>query len=60
MDKVAKQIDAKFMLALGDNFYYSGVATENDSRIKATFEKVYTPDSLQFDWYVIAGNHGEF
>lgn len=59
MDKVARAMNAKFMLAVGDNYYHSGVTDESDARFGATFEKVYTPESLQFDWYVIAGNHGK-
>lgn len=59
MDKVAKKLNAKFMLAVGDNIYHHGAKDEHDSRFGATFEEVYTPDSLQFDWYVIAGNHGK-
>lgn len=60
MDKVAKSLDAKFMLAVGDNYYHSGVTDENDPRFGSTFEKVYSPQSLQFPWYAIAGNHGTF
>eukprot|EP01033_Poteriospumella_lacustris_P008306 gene8306-5994_t len=57
MDKIAKTLDAKFMLAVGDNYYHSGVTDESDPRFGSTFEKVYSPDSLQFPWYAIAGNH---
>jgi hypothetical protein len=60
MDIVARNIDSKFVLALGDNFYSSGVTSELDSRFKTSFDQVYTPASLQTDWYVIAGNHGWF
>lgn len=45
------------MLALGDNYYHSGVTEEADPRFQSTFESVYTPESLQFPWYVVAGNH---
>lgn len=58
MDKVVKESGAEFMLALGDNYYHSGVTKETDTRFQTTFESVYTPDSLQFPWYVVAGNHG--
>eukprot|EP01031_Cornospumella_fuschlensis_P025825 gene25825-31189_t len=57
MDKVAGQLQAEFVLAVGDNYYHQGVTDENDSRFKSTFETVYTGANLQKDWYAIAGNH---
>jgi metallophosphoesterase superfamily enzyme len=59
MDTIAQKINAKFMLALGDNFYSAGVKSDTDTRFDITFEDVYTPQSLQFEWYVVAGNHGK-
>ena len=47
-------------LALGDNFYTTGVKSVNDPRFLHTFENVFTADSLQapnFSFKVIAGNH---
>ncbi|KAM9856457.1 tartrate-resistant acid phosphatase type 5a [Aulostomus maculatus] len=57
MSKVAVQMGADFVLALGDNFYYRGVDSVDSSRFKDTFESVYTAKSLKIPWYVIAGNH---
>ncbi|XP_016374014.1 tartrate-resistant acid phosphatase type 5-like [Sinocyclocheilus rhinocerous] len=57
MAKTASQMGANFILALGDNFYYKGVSDVNDPRFQVTFEDVYTQDSLNIPWYVIAGNH---
>lgn len=60
MDKVATALKAQFVVALGDNFYFEGVKNDMDPRFEKTFESVYSPDSLQVPWYVIAGNHGTF
>ncbi|EGD77126.1 type 5 acid phosphatase [Salpingoeca rosetta] len=58
MAKVAKDINAQFVLALGDNFYTTGIqGDEHNFRFRATFEDVYTDDSLQIPFYVVAGNH---
>ncbi|XP_030592994.1 tartrate-resistant acid phosphatase type 5a isoform X1 [Archocentrus centrarchus] len=57
MSKIADQMGADFVLALGDNFYYTGVNTVDSPRFQETFESVYTEKSLQIPWYVIAGNH---
>eukprot|EP00597_Dinobryon_sp_UTEXLB2267_P005518 CAMPEP_0170075472 /NCGR_PEP_ID=MMETSP0019_2-20121128/12601_1 /TAXON_ID=98059 /ORGANISM="Dinobryon sp., Strain UTEXLB2267" /LENGTH=334 /DNA_ID=CAMNT_0010286459 /DNA_START=282 /DNA_END=1286 /DNA_ORIENTATION=+ len=57
MDKIATSINAEFVVALGDNFYNAGVSVETDPRFQQSFETVYTPASLQKNWYVIAGNH---
>jgi len=53
----AKQLDASFMLILGDNFYPSGVASTQDYQWIASFENIYTSHALQTDWYVALGNH---
>lgn len=60
MDKVAAALNAEFVMAVGDNFYYDGVPSETSSRFQSTFENVYTGQALQKDWFVIAGNHGNF
>ncbi|XP_028830721.1 tartrate-resistant acid phosphatase type 5a [Denticeps clupeoides] len=57
MARVAEQMGADFILALGDNFYYKGVTSLQDPRFQETFESVYTANSLNIPWYVIAGNH---
>lgn len=60
MGKEAGKINARFSLALGDNFYESGIATdENDERFKKTFEDVFTASSLKADGFfkVVGGNH---
>jgi len=58
MPKIAADLEAKFVLALGDNFYGSGIhGDETDPRFHETFEDVYTNKSLQIPFYVVAGNH---
>ncbi|XP_017272357.1 tartrate-resistant acid phosphatase type 5a [Kryptolebias marmoratus] len=57
MSKVAEQMGADFILALGDNFYYRGVDSVDSPRFQETFETVYTAKSLRVPWYVVAGNH---
>ncbi|XP_071478561.1 tartrate-resistant acid phosphatase type 5-like [Diadema antillarum] len=57
MGVIATNYDSKFVLALGDNFYYDGVKSVDDPRFNETFENVFTADSLQVPWYVVAGNH---
>ncbi|XP_013877116.1 tartrate-resistant acid phosphatase type 5a [Austrofundulus limnaeus] len=57
MSKIAEQMGADFILALGDNFYYRGVNSVDSPRFQETFEAVYTSKSLRVPWYVIAGNH---
>ena len=51
----AKDIDAKFIISVGDNFYENGVASVDDPQWQTSFEKVYSAPSLQVPWHVIAG-----
>jgi hypothetical protein len=58
MAKVAHALDSKFVVALGDNFYGSGIhGNAHNPRFRETFEDVYTDKALQTPWYIIAGNH---
>lgn len=58
MGKVASDIKATFVLAVGDNFYFSGVDDVGSSRFEKTWRNVYNAPSLQqIPFYVIAGNH---
>lgn len=57
MSKVAEQVGADFVLALGDNFYFKGVDSVDSPRFQDTFESVYTAKSLRIPWYILAGNH---
>lgn len=57
MGVAAKRLDAQFVLALGDNFYPSGVQSTADPQWRTSFEDIYTAHSLNIDWYVVLGNH---
>eukprot|EP00600_Ochromonadales_sp_CCMP1393_P003243 CAMPEP_0174991380 /NCGR_PEP_ID=MMETSP0004_2-20121128/21859_1 /TAXON_ID=420556 /ORGANISM="Ochromonas sp., Strain CCMP1393" /LENGTH=322 /DNA_ID=CAMNT_0016245121 /DNA_START=81 /DNA_END=1049 /DNA_ORIENTATION=- len=58
MGVVGDKIKAQAVIALGDNFYHSGIDTdETDDRFKQTWDSVYTANSLQVPWYVTSGNH---
>jgi len=56
MAKIASSIKAEFVLALGDNYYNSGVKSVSDPRFGETWDTVYNQASLQVNWYVIGGN----
>ncbi|XP_033111307.1 tartrate-resistant acid phosphatase type 5-like [Anneissia japonica] len=60
MANIATSFKSEFILALGDNFYYTGVKDEHDSRFKETFENVYTAESLNIPWYLVGGNHDHY
>ena len=57
MGRLAQEIGSRFTLALGDNFYNSGVQSVDDPLWKESFEDVYTAPSLQERWYALLGNH---
>lgn len=57
MGKTASAMSANFIVATGDNFYPSGVISAQDPLFKYSFEDIYTAFSLQWDWYLVLGNH---
>jgi tartrate-resistant acid phosphatase type 5 len=57
MAKAARDVGAKFVVSVGDNFYDDGVASVNDPHWRVSFEDVYHEDALQVPWHVIMGNH---
>lgn len=57
MGESARELDARFVISVGDNFYEDGVASVSDPAWKASFEDVYDAPSLQVPWYVALGNH---
>jgi 3',5'-cyclic AMP phosphodiesterase CpdA len=57
MGVVAKKFKAEFIVSTGDNFYPNGVKSTRDYNWIASFENIYTAQSLQTDWYVVLGNH---
>ncbi|OQR76393.1 tartrate-resistant acid phosphatase type 5-like [Tropilaelaps mercedesae] len=57
MAQFASRREVQFILALGDNFYFTGVRDVGDRRFQRTFEEIYNEGSMRIPWYVIAGNH---
>ena len=57
MGKTADAIKPNFIVSAGDNFYPKGVVSEKDPLFFFSFENIYTAFSLQWDWYLILGNH---
>jgi tartrate-resistant acid phosphatase type 5 len=57
MGVVAKKFKPEFIVSTGDNFYPNGVKSTRDHNWLASFEDIYTAQSLQTDWYVVLGNH---
>lgn len=61
MGKVAADISASAILALGDNFYFDGIQTDSTNyRFEKTWNSVYDDPSLQVPWYLLAGNHDHY
>jgi len=57
MGIAAQAAGAKFVIAVGDNFYEDGVSSVTDPQWQSSFEKVYVAPSLQVPWHVALGNH---
>ena len=57
MGIAAQAMDAKFVIAVGDNFYEDGVKSATDPQWQSSFENVYNAPSLQLPWWVALGNH---
>jgi tartrate-resistant acid phosphatase type 5 len=53
----AKKFKPEFIISTGDNIYPNGVRSTRDHNWIASFEDIYTSQSLQSDWYVVLGNH---
>ena len=52
-----RELDGGFVLAVGDNFYETGVTSVDDPQWRTSFEDVYTDAALQRPWFVALGNH---
>jgi len=57
MAKAAGDLQARFIISVGDNFYENGVKSVNDPHWQKSFERVYRDPALQAPWYCILGNH---
>src|SRR5688572_33355511 len=56
MGVAAEQLNARFVISTGDNFYCCGVASTDDYQWISSFENVFRSHSLQIPWYVALGN----
>jgi len=58
MGKWCEENDCEFVLALGDNFYSTGVYSNDSERFQTTWSDVYNHYGIAtLNWYVIVGNH---
>ena len=57
MGIVAKKFKPECIISTGDNIYPNGVRSTRDHNWIASFEEIYTAQSLQTDWWVVLGNH---
>ncbi len=57
MGEAAAEIQSRFVIATGDNFYPAGVSSVHDPHWKQSFEDVYTAPALQTPWWSALGNH---
>lgn len=57
MGQTAARFGSQFTVAVGDNFYESGVASVDDPKWRTDFEDIYTHPALHKPWKVILGNH---
>jgi len=59
LNTIAKKYNVDTILAVGDNFYHSGVTfKDRDKRFARTFNDVYDGPALQnAKFYAVAGNH---
>jgi tartrate-resistant acid phosphatase type 5 len=55
--KAAQELNPRFVLNTGDNFYYCGAQNVSDPVFQTTFENVYTDQSLNVPWFGCLGNH---
>jgi predicted MPP superfamily phosphohydrolase len=57
MQQAGRIWQPSFIISTGDNFYEDGVGSVMDPQWNASFEDVYTGNSLQVPWYPVLGNH---
>jgi len=57
MARTAGNLNPRFIISVGDNFYENGVKSVDDPQWQKSFEEVYRDPALQVPWYCILGNH---
>lgn len=57
MGETAAANSIKFVVNVGDNFYYCGIQNTSDPQIQEDYLSIYTAPGLQVPWYSALGNH---
>ena len=59
MSALANDMEIKFVMALGDNFYDNGVSSTNDNQWNSSWADVYKNrfPNLKIPFYAVLGNH---
>lgn len=57
MGRIGEDLDVKFIISTGDNFYEDGLTGVEDPAFSESFSQIYTAKSLQKPWYAVLGNH---
>lgn len=60
MGKTAEDVGSRFVLALGDNFYWRGVTSASDPLWDEVWKSRFTAPALQTPWYALMGNHDHY
>lgn len=55
MGQWARAANASFVVSVGDNFYWTGVANASDAQFEETWRLVYAAPSLQRPWFAVFG-----
>ena len=55
MGRIGEEMDIDFVVSTGDNFYDNGLKDVEDPNFVDSFTNVYTPKSLQKQWF--SGNN---
>ncbi|MES2777084.1 MAG: tartrate-resistant acid phosphatase type 5 family protein [Bacteroidota bacterium] len=57
MGQAAHDMEARFVISTGDNFYPYGVRSVSDYHWISSFETIYRAQSLHVKWHPVLGNH---
>jgi len=60
MGMVGEEARSELVLALGDNFYFSGVRSAQDPLWNSVWQSRFTHPALQTPWYALLGNHDHY
>ena len=60
MAKSAEAVGSRFVLAMGDNFYFAGVKSVHDPLWQSVWQTRFTAPSLMTPWFACLGNHDHY